>query len=316
MTTPLHKAAFWNENTELIQLLITSGADVDAKNNDDETPLHRAECNNNNVRIIACLLNRGADAYMKDRYGNTFRDTLNDGIYMQRQLNKEQMKILQTMHERFSRKFAARLSALLQTSIKVSLTSVDQLSYSEYIFGLDNPTCFNLLRVEPIDGNIILDIRPSIIYPIIDRMLGGDDWSWTARLQCQRPARPLNEGELWLVRRLTDEFLEELKHAWENVLKLRFSVAQVERNPQLIQIVAPVEEIVYLCFEVEMSSGVRGCMSLCIPFVFFERLHKASPDDTSMNALLVRAEQKLQEVSLLLSDIRRMNKEKTSEPQL
>ena len=312
--TPLHKAALRNKDTEFIKFLIAGGADVDAKDNNGETPLHRAEVNNN-VKIIACLLNRGADIYARNKYGQTLLDRILDGgIIGQRQLNSDQMKDLQTMHERFSRKFAASLAAMLRTTVEVKLVSVDDLRYCEYIFSLDDPTCFNLLRVEPIEGNMFLDINPSIIYPMLDRMLGGDEWGWSARLYRQRPPRPLNEGELWFVRRITDEFLKELKHAWENELKLHFSVVQVESNPKIFQIVAPNEEIVMFGFHVEML-GISGAMSLCIPYDFFERIQKASSEDTSMGALLERTEQKLEEVSLLLSRIRQANNDQVSEPQ-
>ena len=61
----------------------------------------------------------------------------------------------------------------LRSIVEVKLTSVDQLTYSEFVFSLENPTCFNLLKAEPLEGNLILDINPSILYPIIDRLLGG-----------------------------------------------------------------------------------------------------------------------------------------------
>ena len=54
------------------------------------------------------------------------------------------MRALQTMHEGFGRNFGAALSALLRTMVEVKLTSVDQLTYSEFVFSLENPTCFNL----------------------------------------------------------------------------------------------------------------------------------------------------------------------------
>ena len=63
----------------------------------------------------------------------------------------------------------------------MKLTSVDQLTYSEFVFSLENPTCFNLLKAEPLEGNLILDINPSILYPIIDRLLGGGSETGTAR---------------------------------------------------------------------------------------------------------------------------------------
>jgi flagellar motor switch protein FliM len=180
-------------------------------------------------------------------------------------VGKEQMKTLQTMHEGFGRKFAAGLSAMLRAVVDVKLTTVDQLAYSEFIFGLDNPTCFNLLRAEPLEGNLILDINPSILFPMIDRLLGG------GREPAMAARRPLTEIEQRLVLRVTKMFLQELKHAWENVIDLEFEVIQTESNPQLIQVVPPNEVVIVLCFEVAMTE-VRGGITLCIPYNSFERI--------------------------------------------
>src|SRR5712671_5725186 len=116
-------------------------------------------------------------------------------------VGKEQMRSLQTMHEAFGRNFGASLSALLRTIVELKLTSVDQLTYSEFVFSLENPTCFNLLRAAPLEGNLILDISPAILYPIIDRLLGGGKDSGPVS------RRPLTEIELRLVGRLTGLFL-------------------------------------------------------------------------------------------------------------
>jgi flagellar motor switch protein FliM len=180
-------------------------------------------------------------------------------------VGKEQMRALQSLHEGFGRNFGAALSALLRSIVEVKLTSVDQLTYSEFVFSLENPTCFNLLRAEPLEGNLILDINPSILYPIIDRLLGGGkETGPLAR-------RPLTEIELRLVSRITGLFLDELRHAWENVLALELSVQRVESNPQLVQIVPPNEVVVLIGFELTIGD-VRGMMNLCIPFNSIERI--------------------------------------------
>ena len=180
-------------------------------------------------------------------------------------VGKEQMRALQTLHEGFGRNFAAGLSAMLRSMVEVKLTSVDQLTYSEFVFSLENPTCFNLLNAEPLEGNLILDINPSILYPIIDRLLGGGhEGSPLAR-------RPLTEIELRLVSRITGLFLDELKHAWENVLDLTLEVVRVESNPQLVQIVPPNEVVVLISFEVTLGD-VRGMVNLCIPYNSIERI--------------------------------------------
>jgi flagellar motor switch protein FliM len=148
--------------------------------------------------------------------------------------------------------------------VEVKLTSVDQLTYSEFIFSLENPTCFNLLRAAPLEGNLILDINPSILFPIIDRLLGGGKSGGAVA------RRPLTEIELRLVARITQLFLRELQKAWENVMRLELQVERVESNPQLVQIVPPNEVIVLISFELTLSD-VRGMMNLCIPFNSIER---------------------------------------------
>ncbi len=180
-------------------------------------------------------------------------------------VGKDQMRALQTLHEGFARNFGAALSALLRRIVEVKLTSVDQLTYSEFVFSLENPTCFNLLRADPLEGKLILDINPSILYPIIDRLLGGgNESSPLAR-------RPLTEIELRIVKKITDLFLDELKRAWHNVLELDLEVAQVESNPQLVQIVPPNEVVVLISFELTLGD-LRGMLNLCIPFNSLERI--------------------------------------------
>jgi flagellar motor switch protein FliM len=180
-------------------------------------------------------------------------------------VGKEQMRALQSLHEGFGRNFGAELSALLRCIVDVKLTSVDQLTYSEFIFSLENPTCFNLLRAEPLEGNLILDINPSILYPIIDRLLGGGKEAGTIA------RRPLTEIELRLMSRITQLFLNELRHAWENVLPLKLSVERVESNPQLVQIVPPNEVVILISFELALGD-IRGMMNMCIPFNSIERI--------------------------------------------
>jgi flagellar motor switch protein FliM len=180
-------------------------------------------------------------------------------------VGKEQMRALQTLHEGFGRNFAAGLSAMLRSMVEVKLTSVDQLTYSEFVFSLENPTCFNLLKAEPLEGHLILDINPSILYPIIDRLLGGGrEGTLLAR-------RPLTEIELRIVNRITGLFLEELKRAWHNVLDLNLAVVRVESNPQLAQIVPPNEVVVVISFEVALGE-VRGMVNFCIPYNAIERI--------------------------------------------
>ncbi|MBW3596305.1 MAG: flagellar motor switch protein FliM [Planctomycetes bacterium] len=180
-------------------------------------------------------------------------------------VGKEQMRALQSVHEGFSRNFGAALSAMLRCIVELKLTSVDQLTYGEFVYSLENPTCFNLIRAEPLDGHLILDINPTILFPIIDRLLGG------GKEQGTPTRRPLTEIELRLVSRITSLFLKEMKGAWDNVLPIEPVVDRVESNAQLVQIVPPNEVVVLISFELTVGE-VRGMLNLCIPFNSIERV--------------------------------------------
>ncbi|HVS69709.1 MAG TPA: flagellar motor switch protein FliM [Phycisphaerae bacterium] len=178
-------------------------------------------------------------------------------------VSKDQMRALEALHEGFSRNFGAALSGYLRTIVEVSVANIEQLTFSEFIHALPNPTCFNLLAAKPLDGQMCLEISPLIIYPIIDRLLGGS----SADLFI--PQRPLTQIEWRLVKRLTDRALANLSEAWANILKINFELTETESNPQLVQIVPPNEVVVVIGFEIKMGNRA-GTMSLCVPFNVIE----------------------------------------------
>jgi flagellar motor switch protein FliM len=178
-------------------------------------------------------------------------------------VSKDQMRALEALHEGFGRNFGAALSGYLRTIVEVSVANIEQLTYSEFIHSLPNPTCFNLLKAEQLDGQLCLEVSPLIIYPIIDRLLGGSNADLFI------PQRPLTQIEQRLVQRITDRATHHLSEAWSNLTPVTFSVQDFESNPQLVQIVPPNETVVVVGFEVKMGNRA-GTMSLCIPYNVIE----------------------------------------------
>jgi flagellar motor switch protein FliM len=178
-------------------------------------------------------------------------------------VSKDQMRALEGLHEGFGRNFGAAISGYLRTIIEVSVAHIEQLTYSEFIHSLPNPTCFNLLKAEQLDGQLCLEISPLIIYPIIDRLLGGSNADLFI------PQRPLTQIEQRLVQRITDRATQHLSEAWSNLTPITFSVNDFESNPQLVQIVPPNETVVVIGFELKMGNRA-GTMSLCIPYNVIE----------------------------------------------
>jgi len=178
-------------------------------------------------------------------------------------VSKDQMLAFEGLHERFARNFGAALSGYLRTIIEVKVRSTEQLTYAEFTYSLPTPTSFSLLSTSPLEGQICLEISPLIIYPIIDRMLGGSN------AELYIPQRPLTQIEQRLASRIIERALAALAEAWNNIIDVEFEVTQHESNPQLVQIVAPNEVVIVIGFELKMGSR-SGSMSLCIPFAVIE----------------------------------------------
>ena len=178
-------------------------------------------------------------------------------------VSKDQMRAFETLHEVFGRGLSASLSGNLRTIIEVKLVSVEQLTYSEFILSLPNPTCFNLLTAKPLEGEMVLELNPSIVFPIIDRLLGG-----TAE-HTSIPDRPLTDIEWEIISRISKQILDQLSLAWTNVKPVKFEVSRRESNPQLMQIVAPNAPVVLVTFELSMGQAT-GLINLCLPFMVID----------------------------------------------
>ncbi len=178
-------------------------------------------------------------------------------------VSTDQIRSMEMLHEVLARKLQASLSSYLRTIVDVKLASVEQLTYQEFIMSLPNPTCFNLLSCEPLDGQMVLEINPSIVYPILDKLLGGGN------TDVHIPERGMSEIEWRLISYMTDETLRFLQEAWQPILNIDFRVTAREDNPQLMQIVPPNEVVILICFEVKMGES-SGMLNICVPFPVVE----------------------------------------------
>ncbi len=178
-------------------------------------------------------------------------------------VSKDQMRALENLHEGFARSFGAALSGFLRTIIEVKVSNIEQMTFSEFTHSLPNPTCFSLLGCDPLEGTMCLEISPLIIYPIIDRLLGGSNADLFI------PQRPLTAIEMRLVSKILDRAQAGLGEAWRGVVPVQFVLEDTESNPALVQIVPPNEVVVVVGFELKMG-GRAGTMSLCIPYNVIE----------------------------------------------
>lgn len=181
-------------------------------------------------------------------------------------VSKEQMRSLHFLHDRFARNFSSSLSAFLRTISEINLVSVEQLTYSEFLLSLPDPTCFSSVSMKPLEGNAALEINPSLVFPIIDKMLGGPG----EPLQEIRALTAIEQSIFESILRLV---LKDLMDVWEQIIKLDMKIHAQETSPQLIQVVAPNEVVVLIVFEVKFQDVV-GMVNFCIPSIILEPISK------------------------------------------
>lgn len=176
--------------------------------------------------------------------------------------SKDQIRTLQMMHEAFARLATTALSARLRTLVGVHVSSVDQLTYEEFIKSIPNPTTLAVIDMSPLKGNAVLEMDPSITYSMIDRLFGGKGKPINL-------SREMSDIERGVIERIILRILNDLKEAWANVVDLRPRLSQFESNPQFVQIVPPNDMAVLITLDTRVGE-VEGLTNLCIPYITLE----------------------------------------------
>ncbi|MEN6451823.1 MAG: FliM/FliN family flagellar motor switch protein [Thermoguttaceae bacterium] len=152
---------------------------------------------------------------------------------------------------------AAALGIMLRERPKIAVVDVDRIPYGEFLAGLETPAFFNLVKSNPPGDCLMLAIEPSILYPMIDRLLGGEGDD------CP-PCRPLSDIELPLAARVVRLFLEQLGLAWRHLADVQLAVVAVESNPRLMRALPADEPVTVVRFRVCLGR-CEGSIWLCLP---------------------------------------------------
>lgn len=175
-----------------------------------------------------------------------------------KRIGQSQLAALRALHETFAQNLGKDISGHLGATIHVAVANLDQLAYGQFIHSLPNPTQLHLLQSDPLHGPLCLEISPMILFPIIDRWLGG---SQTAPLIPQRPLTPIEQQ---LARQLTDRIGQHLGQAWSGLTPVTFQVDEWISDPQRVRMAPRQASVVIVGFAVTMGSH-GGSMTLCIP---------------------------------------------------
>lgn len=176
--------------------------------------------------------------------------------------SKDQIRTLYMLHENFARLLNTYLSAHLRALVHINVASVDQLTYEEFIRSLPSPSVISVFNMNPLKGNVILEINPNIVFTIIDRLFGGPG------IPPSKP-RSLTDIEEAIVRRVISKTLESLQEAWKQVVVIEPHLEVIETNPQFTQIVPPNDMVVIITLQAKIGSA-EGLINICIPYFVLE----------------------------------------------
>ena len=180
---------------------------------------------------------------------------------------KDQLRAIHLLHENFARSLASSLSAYLRAYVAVNLISVEQLAFMEFAQVLPSPTSMVSLSMKPYDGNALLELNPSLVFPILEMLLGG---SGQGTVQPQREVTEIEQSILDTILRI---ILNDLRTAWQAVATLEFGIESHETEPQLLQVLAPNEAVVAISMEIRIGEMV-GTMNLGIPSITVKMLRQ------------------------------------------
>lgn len=172
-------------------------------------------------------------------------------------VSKEQLRAVKGIHDKMARDLAAQVSSLMQSMVEIQLHSVEQMTYGEFLMSLPSPTSFNVFSIKPLDGSCVVEINPSIAFPVIDRLLGGTGESFES-------ARELTDIELNLLDAILKIIMQRLKEAWGPITQMCPTVESKESSPNFVQVVSQDEIVIMVVMEIIIGNS-SGMMNICYP---------------------------------------------------
>ena len=179
-------------------------------------------------------------------------------------VSKEQLRSMRAMHDKMARSLASNISSLMRSIVEIQLHSVDQMTYGEFLMSLPSPTSFNVFSLKPLDGKGIIEINPSIVFPMIDRLLGGPGIPFDAN-------REFTDIELNLLDQILRIITQNMKEVWAPIMDLYPVIEAKESSPNVVQIVAQNEIVIMVVMEIVIGQ-TSGMMNICYPVISIESL--------------------------------------------
>lgn len=183
---------------------------------------------------------------------------------------KDRQALLNGIYQRIAVSLQSLFSSRLRTSVDVSLSSVEQATFAEFIFSLASPCAAYVYDLgDRIGGKAVVDLGTDLSYYLIDRLFGGPG-------EVADMKRPLTPLERTVVRGVSDKVWILLKEAWADHLDFTPVYSGFESSPDALQIANREDNVLVANIEVR-AGGFAGLITCCIPLVSLESFLQEKP---------------------------------------
>jgi flagellar motor switch protein FliM len=176
--------------------------------------------------------------------------------------SKEHLRTLEIIFEHYGRLLSTNLPVYLRKNIQVEVMNSEAVTYMEFSNALSNPVLLGIVNLDPLEGNIIVEMASQLGYTIVDRMLGGEG-------EPIDKMRDFSEIELLIIERVMTACVQLLREPWENVVDIHPRLERIETNSQFAQIISPSEMIAIVTINIKIGE-VEGLMNICLPYITLE----------------------------------------------
>jgi flagellar motor switch protein FliM len=182
----------------------------------------------------------------------------------QERIVRGRMPTLEIINDRFARLLRIGLFNFMRRNPEISVGPIRVIKYSEFLRNLAVPTNLNIMQVKPLRGNALFVIEPTLVFPVVDNMFGGD-----GRFHTRVEGRDFTATEQRIIQRMLDVITADYQKSWAAVYPLKFEYLRSEMHTQFANIATPSEVVVVSSFQVELGQG-GGSFHICIPYSTLE----------------------------------------------
>ncbi|MBT3906597.1 MAG: flagellar motor switch protein FliM [Rhodospirillaceae bacterium] len=177
----------------------------------------------------------------------------------------ERLPMLEVVFDRLVRLMSTSLRNFTSDNVEVSLDSIASTRFGDYLNSIPLPAMLSVFKAEEWDNHGLVTVDSSLIYSIVDVLLGGRRGTAAMRIE----GRPYTTIERSLVERMVHVMLEDLSAAFEPLSPVTFRFDRLETNPRFATITQPANAAIVVKLRIDMEDR-GGRFELLMPYATLE----------------------------------------------